>query len=432
MSIETMTKSNASPERHRWFDDWRGAKGPALEGLVAEIRSAVLDAEAASGARLRKRRPVDERHHGDAVEVVVANLAHAVVMPPETGRLALLTGNGTRGRTRYDNPALGKPLRSLLHHLDEIGVLDHRGAGGRGEASSIAPTGDFARRVAGLGIDLDDFRRLPQEETVVLSKKVRKAWSGSSTPSRTLVDYSDTAETTAMRDRLARVNAHVETASVDFIDDGRGPVDVHDRTQRRYFSTVEDGITPAFDRTGRFFGGFWQTLRSDRRHAIRIDGERVADLDYASLYPRLAFASVGVEPPTCDLYAIPGLGEHRAVVKRAMNCLLMDDFTRRSWPAEIAEEMPGGWTVAMVRDAILRHHPALTPCLGVGLGLRLMKTESDILLSVLEEMKTRGIVGLGLHDGMMVAGSRAEEVRSLMMVVGREIASVDLTVTRKA
>lgn len=425
---------SASPQRHRWFDDWRGAQGAALTRLVAEVRSRVLDAEATAGARRRKRRPIDEHHHRLAVEVVVANLAHAVLMPPDTGRLALLTRNGERGRTRYENPALGKPLRTLLFLLSEVGLLDLRGDGRRGEASSIAPKDVFARRIRSLGVGLGDFRRLPTEETIILTRKSRGSWSPFDTPSvsRTLVDYAETAETTDLRDRLTNLNRYVEAASVAFVDDGRGMVDQHDRTQRRHFTTAEGTDVPSFDRTGRFFGGFWQNLGSDRRHAIRIDGEGAADLDYASLYPRLAFASVGIEPPSTDLYAIPGLGEHRDAVKRAMNCLLMDDFTRRSWPAEFTGLIPDGWTVAKVREAILRHHPALAPCLGIGLGLRLMKTESDILLVVLEEMRARGIVGLGLHDGLMVASSRVDEARSLMEVVGREISSVRLPVTRKA
>lgn len=109
-------------ERHRWFDDWRGAEGPALHKLVAEITTAIDRCEQAAGTRTRKRRENDQRHHLSAVEVTVANLAHAVLMPPETGRLAIITGNGRNGQTRYDNPALGKPFRTLLHGLDELGL----------------------------------------------------------------------------------------------------------------------------------------------------------------------------------------------------------------------------------------------------------------------------------------------------------------------
>ncbi len=74
------------------------------------------------------------------------------------------------------------------------------------------------------------------------------------------------------------------------------------------------------------------------------------DLDFASMFPRLAYASVGVTPPAGDLYALDGLGsEHRSALKLAMNALLFDDYRRRSWPLpkdDEAQWLPPDWTVA--------------------------------------------------------------------------------------
>ncbi len=103
--------------RHQWFDPWRGARGTALRNLVREFAVAIDIHELTNGLRARRRKAVDQEHHAAAIEIVVANIAHAVLMPPETGWLAVLTGNGTSGFTRYDNPALGKPFRSLLNRL---------------------------------------------------------------------------------------------------------------------------------------------------------------------------------------------------------------------------------------------------------------------------------------------------------------------------
>ena len=44
---------------------------------------------------------------------------------------------------------------------------------------------------------------------------------------------------------------------------------------------------------------------------------------------------------------------------------------------------------------------------------------------------SRGIVGLGLHDGLVVAASKADEVKAVMEAVGRGITSTDLPVTLK-
>src|SRR5208282_6029191 len=88
------------------------------------------------------------------------------------------------------------------------------------------------------------------------------------------------------------------------------------------------------DRGGRLFGdGFWLTLASGRRAYIRIDGEVVADLDFSSMFARLAYAHLGIEAPSGDLYAIPGLESYRSGVKLAFNILLFDGKgQRRKWP----------------------------------------------------------------------------------------------------
>ena len=153
----------------------------------------------------------------------------------------------------------------------------------------------------------------------------------------------------------------------------------------------------------------------------------------------MAYASVGVEPPADDLYDIPGLEQHRKAVKKALNCLMMDDYsrTRPRWPKELVDEagedtadrLPAGWTVKKTKTAILRKHPALKPCLGRGLGLQLMFTESEILIAVLEELQARSIIGLGLHDGLMVPVSKGDEVRRIMVEVATSITSATIPVT---
>jgi hypothetical protein len=372
--------------------------------------------------------------------VSIANLAHAVLVPPGTGQLAILTGNGRNGRTRYDNPALGKPFRTLLHGLDELGLAQWRNSPQRGVASSLAPTDSFARAVKEAGITLADFGRQAGEEVVIASRKEHLRVSDGLVISRELVDYADTAETIAIRDAVRGLNTFLEEADIVFVDDCLGFVDPHSRSMARYFTLTADDGAPRFDRNGRLFGGFWQNLRKDRRRGIRIEGEAVANLDFASMFPRLAYASVGAAAPEGDIYAISGLEGHRRAVKMALNCLLMDDFHRSAWPKDLVTAegggdataiLPAGWTVKRTKDAILKKHPALRPCFGVGIGLTLMHMESQILVRVLKEMKARRLVALGLHDGLLLPRSRAEEGRMLMEVISREFTPAGIPVAMK-
>ena len=112
----------------------------------------------------------------------------------------------------------------------------------------------------------------------------------------------------------------------------------------------------------------------------------------------VAHAQLGVEAPSGDLYAIPGLEHFRSGVKLAFNILLFDGKGQREkWPevmgiglgndadakrdpssraARCDGLLPAGWEdPKRLRDAILEKHPALKKAFGRGLGYDLMFTE---------------------------------------------------------
>ncbi len=375
---------------------------------------------------------VDQQHHLTAIDVVVSNLARAVLYPPDTGHLAVLTGNGSEPRTRYDNPAFGKPFRTLLGRLEMLGLVRWHQSRRRHEASSLAPTEAFGERVRAAGITPDDFGRIEGEEVIVLARIDVKRLGNERVRHRKPVDYVDTAETLDMRSEMRALNAFLAEADISFIDDRNGPIDPHDRHMRRNFVIDgEDPLQQRFDRSGRLYGGFWQNLKRARRASIRIEGEPVSVLDYSAMFPRLAYAVAGVPPPVDDPYAIPGLEAHRRAVKLAMNTLLFDGHRhRKSWPEadDPGGDMPEEWAVSRFRKALLARHPALKDSFGIGLGHQLMNTESRIMIRLLMALKAKGLVALPLHDGVLVAGSRGDEVGRMMRQVAKEITGYDLPV----
>lgn len=445
------------PQKHRWLDQWLVTKGEPLRRLVDRTIAFVKHHEDVTGARQRARRPEDEVRHRRLVEVVTANLAYAVLHPPETGRIAIDTRQGERGRSRYDNPAVTpKTLRTLTNHLFDLGMMDSwRSDAMRGEKNNIAPTGWFKDKVQEFGVTLSDFDRDLDQELIFLNRTTRGAYdpfaATQAAKKRQRVSYRETAQTTAMRQQMRELNAWLASADIAFVDDGGPLVDPYDRLMRRNF-VIRDGQEERFDQSGRLFGGFWQTLKSERRRGISINGEPVVVLDYASMFTRLAYAELKVPPPPGDLYAIPGLEGYRSGAKMVLNCFLFDTSnSRKSWPvglgvgvgdddaaangevpaAEYQARLPAGWTVTKTKRAILAHHPALADAFGRGLGYRLMYRESEVLLAVLEDLRVRGIVGLGLHDGLLVPASWAEEARQVMEDVAEELTGYRLLVTLK-
>jgi hypothetical protein len=340
-------------------------------------------------------------------------------------------------------------------------------------------------------IQLSDFGRDEAEEVVLLSRNRREVppwWS--QTRERKLyrepIDYADTPETRKFRDAVRRLNALLSDADIEFLDEGLAPrIDPFDRTLRRRFTILPEQDV-RFDQGGRLFGGFWQTLKSHRRRHIRINGEPVVVLDYASMFTRLAYAHLGARPPELDdLYAIPGLEGYRKGVKKAMNCFLFDNGPRRSWPSEFSRAddddhhddgndhhddgagdhhhqdhedaaaadgatdgsrrrrggelrrastaplLPTGWGVGRTKKAVLAVHPALKNAWGCRLGYRLMFTESEVLIAVLRQLASLHIPALGLHDGLMVAVSCKDVAEKVMEEVAKEVAGIPLPVSVK-
>ena len=430
------------PVQHRWLDQWLVARGEPLKQLVREIFQIVESRE----RRRRARRPDDERNHRRMVEGVVCNLAYAILNPSPTGRLAVNTRNGAMGKTRYDNRAFGKTYRTLLELLANEGLLERQISGAiRGEVSSIRPTGRFAGLLRPTDINFADFARDPVQEVIILSR-VTRTYSDEThrwTKRKKIIDYVDTAATNGYRSGVHELNAFLDRCDIMFVDDSLEPlVDPHSRTLTRRF-TVFDNEEPRFDRVGRLFGGFWMSLKRERRKQIRINGEAVVDLDYASMFTRLAYADLWLPAPNGDLYAIPGLEGHRDGVKLAMNCFLFDETpNRKTWPQDMGfsfetgddapedetpkGKLPDGWTVSKTRKAILAAHPALARAWGRGLGFRLMWQESEILLAVLRELMDQYIPALGLHDGLLVPASRTDAALEAMRAASKRVVGVEL------
>jgi hypothetical protein len=455
---QSTRRKRFEPQRYRWFDDGLRADGENLKALIENTLRFLEHHERHTKARSRARRPADLAHHLARVEAIVCNLAYAVLQPPQNGRLAIKLGNGRKGRSRYDSPVYGKPLSPLISTLGEIDILRvYAPSVPRREVSSIEPTEWFARKVCECGVQLSDFGRDNTEEVILLNRSFREIIPGGSQAGERVkhkepVDYHDTAQTRLYRDAMRRQNAFLKSASIDFINDGLEPViDPFDRTMRRHFVILKDQET-RFDQSGRLYGGFWQNLKSARRQHIRIDGEPIVVLDYGSMFTRLAYLEAGATPPEGDLYAIPGCEGYRSGVKLVMNCFLFDGGTRSKWPAELgvgvgndrdAESDPEGkaasfearlpesWTVRKARAAILAVHPALKAAWGRHLGYKLMHMESEIQAAVLEALFAKNIQALGMHDGIFIAASNAEEARVVMIDKAVEIVGGHIPVNVK-
>jgi hypothetical protein len=453
--MTTKKPKKAEPQRHPWLDGWLASAGPGLKRLVEETGRSVALHEQHTNARIRARRSVDHANHLRGIEAVTCNLAHAVLMPTVTGRIAVRLGHGGNGRSRYDSPIFGKTLSPLLNLLAALDILTIQiPSVSRGEVTSIAPSPWFAEKVSEFGVVVSDFGRHQDDEVILLSRnsRSRTGWTqaGLGALSREAIDYDDTPLTRKYRADVRALNDFLSGAAIDFLNDGLEPrIDPLERTMRRRF-IVRPGQDVRFNQGGRLYGGFWQNLKRERRRNIRIGGEAVAVLDYGSMFTRLAYAEVNAITADGDLYEIPGAKGFRSGVKMAMNTFLFDAGVRRSWPSAIGVgvgndadavakpdgaaalyhgRLPNDWTVKKAKEAILSVHPSLKEAWGRQLGYSLMFKESEILIAVLQQLSSINVPALGLHDGLLVAESKGEEAAAVMRATAMKMSGSDIPVT---
>jgi hypothetical protein len=83
----------ADPQKHEWFDGWMVARGEGLKRLVERTAAYLDHHEQHTEARVRAGKPADEAAHRKRIEAVICHLAHTVLLPPPTGRVAVKLGH---------------------------------------------------------------------------------------------------------------------------------------------------------------------------------------------------------------------------------------------------------------------------------------------------------------------------------------------------
>jgi hypothetical protein len=403
--------------KDRWLDQWLVAKGEPLKRLVASTTAGLLAHEKHTAPRERRRREKDHSTFEKNVEILTCNLAYAVLNPPETGLIAYRRGKD-KPKTRYDNrPLSQKVYLPVIEDMAELLMVSLNTGNPQKGLSTIAPRDWFARRVRDCGVSFGDFGRDPNEEVIILSRKKTRQTDFGPRKDVALVDYEDCREADLMREEVRSLNRFLEAADIDFEDDSKTPVvDPHRRTLTRRFSVIDEE-PQRFDKAGRLFGPWWMNLKKERRGNIRIQGEPIAELDFSNMFARLGYQRSGAEAPTGDLYDLSGLLQgyerrYRAPIKIVVNALFFGAGQRL--PRGLKAHLPKGSTMGHVRKAIEAKHPALKSFLGTDVGFHFMFQESMILVEVLKRLQGEGVVGLGLHDAILVPQSKADIARAIM------------------
>ena len=264
------------------------------------------------------------------MKLAIAGIARSIVTEEK------ITGHGVhfaRGKEPYRMPKRyrdGDP-RNTWHYttramdtLASLGLIKQALGvwcpNGRGYQSVAWATGALVALVGPL-VYVSESRRLNlPAETIVLRSR----------PDKEVIDYQETADTTAMREQVAVVNA-----SLSHLDLRQFGKRIEIPIGRRIFNG-------SFERGGRFYchGASFQNMPAGNRRDLQcmIDGvlHPMVEIDYSTLHITMAYAEAGAKVPRGDLYAIAGFD--RRLVKIAVN-IMFNAANRRSAILAIAKAL---------------------------------------------------------------------------------------------
>ena len=86
-------------------------------------------------------------------------------------------------------------------------------------------------------------------------------------------------------------------------------------------------------------------------------------------------------------------------------------------PKGARKTIPSRISLSVIISAIKDKHHEVAQRFHAGVGLRLMRKESDILIDVLLALKKQQITALPIHDAVLVRHDNAQQAREVMVRV---------------
>jgi hypothetical protein len=139
------------------------------------------------------------------------------------------------------------------------------------------------------------------------------------------------------------------------------------------------------------------------------------------------------DPEAPDPFTISGYEEHRDSIKQCAYSIINASKRMSHYPENVdwtdGLEPPMRWRD--MEEVIFTHVPLFERYAYKAIGLRLMRQESDILISVLLDLIEKDIGFLPMHDGIMVPENKERLTRDLVLKHYNLITGQRINVKRK-
>jgi hypothetical protein len=195
---------------------------------------------------------------------------------------------------------------------------------------------------------------------------------------------------------------------------------------RLVFSLNSESLHRVYNRgsyscNGRAYGALHQNLPKHMRPFIRINDRPTIELDYSALHILMLYHHEGIDYQE-DPYVVPGGPEMRKVFK-AVGLVAINAETPKEAYGAIRDELmardiplpqmkrPLVSLVEMFRNA----HAPIAKHLFSDAGIWLQNLDSHIMNGILMRLMERDILGLPVHDSVIVQREHEEVLREIMM-----------------
>jgi hypothetical protein len=230
-----------------------------------------------------------------------------------------------------------------------------------------------------------------------------------------LCGYDDTPETVAMRARLDEINATLDATDIETTR----PLTNHDRKpeyQGRKVRLHRVFNRGSFDLGGRFYGGWWQNVKSHVRPAITIDGQHTIEADFSGFNPAVLLAEAGQPIPDDPYSPIVGTDaptELRDHAKATLAAYLNARSGTTEEPRDFASAR-WGMTAEDFRAKVLDAFPMVPAMLATDKGMKLQRLESDLAEAIMLHFVRQGHAILPIHDAFIVQADLERELVQVM------------------
>lgn len=170
----------------------------------------------------------------------------------------------------------------------------------------------------------------------------------------------------------------------------------------------------------------------DRMETLLVNDDTSVELDYGQAGLLLLYGLVGATPPKGDLYDLTDYGfaaRCRPGIKKVIQASINASKPLTRMPKDVRKTIPASKSLSATLAAIEQRHPAIVHLFGTGVGLHLMRKESDILVAVLLELKSKGVVAMPIHDAILVEPRFEQEATEAMKAVFKSYTGLTPEVT---